>query len=47
VEMLIVMYSIVAFGLFLAGLFEGEKVLACILYGMFWPIVLGALLVRR
>ena len=46
-EMIITMYVIVAFGLFLAGLFEGEKVLACVLFGMFWPVTLSALLLRR
>ena len=45
--MILVMYVIVAFGLLLAGLFEGEKVLACILYGMFWPVVLVSLVIRR
>jgi len=47
VEMIYAMYSIVAFGLFLAGLFEGERVLACILFGMFWPITLAVLVIRR
>lgn len=46
-EMIGTMYLIVAFGLFLAGLFEGEKVLACVLFGMFWPITLAALVIRR
>lgn len=46
-EMLIVMYSIVAFGLLLAGLFEGEKIVACVLFGAFWPVTLTALVIRR
>lgn len=45
--MLGTIYGIVAVGILLACLFEGERVWNCILFAILWPFTLAAILFLR
>ena len=45
--MLVTTYGLVAFGILLACLFEGERFWHCVLFALFWPITVAAILFIR
>lgn len=47
IEMFAAMYLIVAFGMFLSGLFEGETIVGCIWFSVLWPVTLAYLMIVR
>lgn len=46
-EMFVAIYLIVAFGMFLAGLLEGETLVGCVLFSALWPVTLAYLMILR
>lgn len=44
---ILVMYTIIGFGVFLSGLLERERFIWCFVAGIFWPVVLYRIVYLR
>lgn len=44
---ILVMYTIIGFGVFLSGLLERERFIWCFVAGIFWPVVLWRIIAIR